>query len=146
MSEKYDVIKKMEILASLLLNLEKLVVKHVTPAFLLLANGYLHLLRMYREKLKDLLMYDHFASQNLWKNLLLAELKESESEHSIHNAYFGKGLSMSNSMQLETLSDIKKEAYELIADESIISYAEKQAHLSLLDHECHEKLMSWKGE
>jgi len=123
MSETNDIAKKTENLAAILLHWEHLGNKHGTPGYLLLANGYLHLVFIYRNKLKSMKI-DSLASKSLWKNLVLAQWSELDSKSSIHNAFFGNGLRVSNAAKLTTISDMKSAARKLIADENIIIFAE----------------------
>ena len=77
-----------------------------TPGFLLLANTYLTLSSLYAE-----MSYTQQKTTYLekgWKNLHLAELLYDESEKSIHNAYLGEGIRLSNRYGLSNIADIKE--------------------------------------
>ena len=131
----------MEEIAELLLNWKNLASEHGTPGFLLLANGYLHLAKIAAEQ-KDYTRYEA-ACACLWENLTLAELEEPQSAASIHNAYFGKGLELSNPLQIETIKTLKEKASILITDNSIKTRAENQVKASSSDKEEQAHLLTW---
>ncbi|KTD34542.1 DUF5630 domain-containing protein [Legionella israelensis] len=120
-----DKTKEMEMMAAVLYNWKNLAARYGTPGYLLLANGYLHLLQWGSEQKKSDL-YDN-ASFCLWQNLILAELYEAESEASLQNAYFGKGLALSNSFNLHTIQDMKEKIAPLIVDNTTRARAESKA-------------------
>ena len=136
-----DKTKQMEEIAELLLNWKNLASEHGTPGFLLLANGYLHLAKIAAEQ-KDYTRYEA-ACACLWENLTLAELEEPQSAASIHNAYFGKGLELSNPLQIETIKTLKEKASILITDNSIKTRAENQVKASSSDKEEQAHLLTW---
>ncbi len=118
---------------ALLNNWSRLAEVHGTPGYLLLANGYLHLVRGGSE-LQHSDLYEH-ACLCLWKNLTLAELYESHSEDSIKNAYFGQGLALSNPFKITTIEVLKEKCETLVPDISLRERAEEQAHHSFENHE-----------
>lgn len=141
MEETRDARKKMETLVNTLDNLEQLAVKHGTPGYLLLASGYLHLLRIASEA-KD---YERYGTACfcLWQNLIIAELHEPQSKASTHNAYFGQGLRLSNPLRLETIAQMKQESGALIIDNNIKARAESTARLSFENKDSQDQLLTW---
>lgn len=141
LSNDEDKVKKTEAIAALLYNWENLASKHGTPGYLLLANGYLHLAQITSE-LKESGRYEA-ACFYLWKHLIQAELEESQSETSIHNAYFGEGLKLSNPEKIDTIETMKEKASQLILDESIKSRAEKTVRAAFIDNISRANLHTW---
>lgn len=118
-------LRQMEKIAATLYHWKSLAAQHGTPGYLLLASGYQHLLQLSGEEKKSE-FYDN-AGFCLWYNLVLAELYESESEASIQNAYFGKGLILSNSFNLCTISAMKEKIPPLMVDEATRALAASRA-------------------
>ncbi|KGP62731.1 hypothetical protein EP47_13660 [Legionella norrlandica] len=92
-------------LGRILYNLEAFAKRHGCPGYLLLANGYIQLAIRYQ--LLNQEEQSAHAFQLCWKYLHLAELSENDSEESINNAYFGKGLALSNPVRLSTIAEMK---------------------------------------
>lgn len=92
-------------LAAILYNLESSAKIHGCPGFLLLANGYLQLAVRYQHS--GLRNISQDAYKLCWKYLHLAELSEADSKAEINNAYFGKGLMLSNPLKLATIDEMK---------------------------------------
>ncbi|AUH73711.1 Dot/Icm T4SS effector metaeffector MesI [Legionella sainthelensi] len=79
--------------------------QHQTPGCLLLANTYFYLAGFYQRlnlKRESIECY-----KSCWEQLHLAELLESTSEREIHNAYFGRGIMLSNAFGLSSIAEIK---------------------------------------
>jgi hypothetical protein len=75
-----------------------------TPGYLLLASAYLQLTKSASEtENKDHL---HTAYFSAWKYLHLAKLSEPFCEAAINNAYFGKGLRLSNPLHLQSIDEM----------------------------------------
>lgn len=142
MQNPQDKTKHMELIASILNNWNGLATKHTTPGYLLLANGYLHLIKMGAE-LQNSDLFDN-AGSLLWQNLTLAELYEPHSEASISNAYFGQGLKQSNPEHISTIQEIKEACAKFIKDDDIKSHAEHKAHL-IFNRSDDNKLGMWKA-
>lgn len=123
--KKPDSDKKLEEIMHLLDIWKKFGTQHGTPGFLLLANGYLQYARITAER-KDYASFEK-ACTSLWENLTLAELNEPNSTDSIHNAYFGQGLTLSNPLEIDTIAALKEKASRLITDNSIKKRAEQNA-------------------
>ena len=140
-SKEKSSIEKIATITQFLAQCEYLAKKHGTPGFLLLANGYLHVAKIAAD-LKDQDYYES-ACYELWRNLTLAELAESQSTNDIHNAYFGKGLALSNSFQLTSIAEMKAKASELIQDKTIKERAESRARSLFLDDKSTKNLQSW---
>jgi hypothetical protein len=84
-----------------------------TPGCLLLANTSFQLGALYQQlgfKTEARACY-----RSSWTNIHLAELLVKDSEKALHNAYFNQGIQASNSFGLESLSDMKRKALELIS-------------------------------
>lgn len=136
---KQDSKLQLNYLIDLLNEWDILALIHETPGFLLLADGYLHLLNIAMQLKQDNIKQVHFA---LWKNLTLAELYEPQSAASIHNAYFGEGLALSNSLGFTTIGRLKEKLNQLITDKTIIEQAEHSAKSSFKNVE-EVKLETW---
>lgn len=128
MKKTPDKFKKMETLEAILFNWECFANKWGTPGYLLIANGYLHLL-----KLNDSPQTEKYqlASFTLWKYLHLAKLTQPQSTAAIHNAYFGQGLALSNAFNLKTIEAIQIYCSTFIQDQAIKVKAEQAAAASL---------------
>lgn len=133
---------KAEILAATLNNWKYFADNYGTPGYLLLAYGYFQFLQLSNDQQNsDLYEAGCFC---LWQNLILAELYETLSEASIHNAYFGKGLALSNPFNIPTIQQMKDEAATLIVDESIKKNAENRARLSFDASNGDHKIGLWR--
>lgn len=95
----------LKVLAATLYNLESFAKMHGCPGFLLLANGYLQIAVHYQRSGIDNNSRDAYTL--CWNYLHLAELSESDSMAAINNAYFGRGLKLSNPLRLETICEMK---------------------------------------
>lgn len=82
-----------------------------TPGCLLIANTYFYLSTFYEHLGLDNLVDD--CVRKCWTFIHLAGLFEPYSETQIHNAYFGKGLKMSNPFGLSTPYEMKRQILEL---------------------------------
>ncbi|CAM2818330.1 DUF5630 domain-containing protein [Legionella worsleiensis] len=92
-------------LAEFLYNLEYFAKKHQCPGYLLVAYGYMRLALKYQQLgLSDPC---RAAYTLCWKFLHLAALTETQSEASINNAYFGKGIILSTPFELSSISEMK---------------------------------------
>lgn len=92
-------------LAEFLYNLESFAKKHQCPGYLLMANGYMQLALRYQNL--EMEAQCGAAYTLCWKYLHLAGLTESDSKESINNAYFGKGVVLSNPFKLASIADMK---------------------------------------
>lgn len=92
-------------ITNLLLSWRSFAAQHGTPGYLLLANGYLQLALLYAQS-EDKELYDR-AVQMTWTYLLHAEYAEKDSSASIHNAYFGQGLALSNPFKMTSIGEMK---------------------------------------
>lgn len=98
----------------ILYNLEVFAKLHGCPGYLLIANGYMQLAVAYL-RLQQTDACSH-AFQLCWQYLHLASLSEKDSQESIHNAYFGKGLVLSNPFNLKTVLEMKHYCLKAAAD------------------------------
>ncbi len=143
--------EKIQALLNTLADMESLAAKQGAAGFLLLADGYLHLVKTYLDqepqKEQDETAY-HAACFELWKNLTLVELEltEPRSTAVIHNAYFGEGLSLGNSFKLSTIAEIKDEAGLLITSSEIKAQAEQNVRDSFIDDVSLRRLSMWKHQ
>ena len=121
-------------IAEFLYNLESFAKKHQCPGYLLMANGYMQLALCYQNLRMDEQCRAGYAL--CWKFLHLAALTESDSEESINNAYFGKGIVLSTPFKLASIGEMKsyclKAADRYLSPEDRIG-AEK-AGLSMYQH------------
>lgn len=120
--------------------------KHGTPGYLLLANGYLHIVKLTLDQ-KPSINIERYerACELLWKNLILAQEVEMQSTASINNAYFGEGLRLSNPMFLTSIEEIKTlAASRLITDSAIKLRAEKTVREERSDKEDYAHLIAWR--
>ncbi|QRN03329.1 hypothetical protein GH742_05315 [Legionella sp. MW5194] len=104
--------------AAILYSRESLAKRHGTPGYLLLANGYFHLLhaltQINREASPNEWKTQYEGSLfSLWKSLFLARQAEKQSTEAIHNAYYGCGLKNSNPFSLETIDAMLEKCDEL---------------------------------
>lgn len=97
--------KDLEKLSRILFNLEGFAKVQGCPGYLLLADGYVQLALRYQKKQQE--VECKAAYQLCWKYLHLATLSEPDSEESINNAYFGKGIVLSNPFKLNTIAEMK---------------------------------------
>lgn len=139
--KKPDNDKKLEEIIHLLGIWKKWGTHHGTPGFLLLANGYLQYARITAER-KDYISFEK-ACTSLWENLTLAQLSEPSSIDSIHNAYFGQGLALSNPLEIDTIDTLKEKASLLITDNSIKKRAEKSAESIFMGDAEKAPLLTW---
>ncbi|KTD67578.1 Ankyrin repeat protein [Legionella shakespearei DSM 23087] len=114
--------------AGFLYNLEAFAKLQQCPGYLALANGYMQLALRYQQmRLEE---QSAAAFQLCWKFLHLAALSEPHSQEAINNAYFGRGLSLSNPFRLQSVIEMKsycrKAADELLPLDAQTS-AEKAA-------------------
>lgn len=93
-----------------LYNLEGFAKQQGCPGYLLLAYGYLQA-ALFNQQLSKVTCEESF--KYCWKYLHLAALSEKDSEAAIHNAYFGKGLVLSNPFELDTIPRLKEYYREL---------------------------------
>ncbi|KTD43657.1 DUF5630 domain-containing protein [Legionella quateirensis] len=121
-------------IAEFLFNLESFAKKHQCPGYLLMANGYMQLALCYQ----NLRMEEQCRAGYIlcWKFLHLASLTESDSEESINNAYFGKGIVLSTPFKLASIDEMKK--YCIQAADSYLSHEDRigaeKAGLSMYHH------------
>jgi hypothetical protein len=115
-------------IAGFLYNLEGFAKLQQCPGYLSLANGYMQLALRYQQmRIEE---QSAAAFQLCWKFLHLATLSEPHSTAAINNAYFGRGLSLSNPFRLQSVIEMKsycrKAADELLPLDAQTS-AEKAA-------------------
>jgi hypothetical protein len=121
-------------IAEFLYNLEAFAKLHQCPGFLLMANGYMQLALRYQQLMRE--EECNAAFKLCWKFLHLAELSEHDSEESINNAYFGRGLVLSTPFNLDSIHEMKshclKAANTCLSREETIGA--EQAALSMYQH------------
>lgn len=92
-----------------------------TPGGLLLANVYYYLATFYQNlhaREGTIVCY-----RACWEQLHHASLLEKVSEREIHNAYFGRGLVLSNTFNLHTIGEIQDNCLKIAKD--VLSAAER---------------------
>ncbi|KTD49575.1 Ankyrin repeat protein [Legionella rubrilucens] len=104
--------------AAILYSRESLAKRHGTPGYLLLANGYFHLLNSLSQINKEESSHEWQTQYegslfSLWKSLYLARQAENQSIEAIHNAYYGCGLKNSNPFSLDTIDAMIEKCNEL---------------------------------
>lgn len=104
----------LEYLGCVLYNLEAFAKLHQCPGYLLLANGYMQLAVRYQQLART--EQGSASFQLCWKFLHLAALSEPYSGESINNAYFGKGLSLSNPFRQKSIVEMKGYCRKAAAD------------------------------
>lgn len=92
-------------IAGFLYNLEAFAKVQQCPGYLVLANGYMQLALRYQQMRME--EQSKTAFQLCWKFLHLAALSEPHSQEAINNAYFGRGLSLSNAFRLKSVIEMK---------------------------------------
>lgn len=122
-------------IASTLNSMENLAKRHGTPGYLLLANGYAHLLR--RRAVNEEDDADSYQVEQsdailatLWKYLYLAKYTEDDSQEAIQNAYFGAGLVNSTAFRLSTIDEMIDTCSALSHDSMIQTHAQTNAAIA----------------
>jgi hypothetical protein len=96
-------------------NLERNISRHGSPGYILLANSYLYV-AIKTKLIEDSRAISDTAFSCVWKYLNLAKIAMQHSIESIHNAYFGFGLSRSNPFKLPTIESMLTECLKISGD------------------------------